>query len=72
MQMIDEEKLKANLNAERSCLSCAKLNVCAPLRAISQLLQTWEDKKPFSPENLAKICVEYLSASIVKNLEEMQ
>lgn len=44
----------------RSCKSCSHVNVCAVYRAIAPLLNSFEDRKPFDPADLAKVCIEYV------------
>ena len=43
-----------------SCGRCQKARVCAVLRAISPLLNSWGDSPPFQADQLAAICREFL------------
>jgi len=42
-----------------SCKSCSHVRVCAVFRAIAPLLNSFQEARPFEPEDLAVICQEY-------------
>ena len=58
---------EAPVSFKRSCAKCRHLNVCTIVRAISPLLQNWEEgHRPFEATDAAAICREYLSVDGVE------
>ena len=53
------EEVEGEEFAVKSCKRCSHLNVCAVYRAICPLINSFEVKKPFNPDDLAKICAEF-------------
>ena len=53
------------LRIKASCKNCSHVKVCAVFRAIAGLLNSFEEARPFEPEDLAIICKEFLSNSEV-------
>ena len=52
-----------------SCTDCAHVRVCTVYRALADLLKRWTPETlPFEAENLAIICKEFISDSLVQNL----
>jgi hypothetical protein len=43
----------------KSCKRCSHLPVCSVYRAIAPLINSFEVRKPFEPDELAKICKEF-------------
>jgi len=58
--MAQQQKKRSN-GFLLSCSRCVHIRVCAVFRAIGPLLsKNWDkDTRPFDPENLAAICIEY-------------
>jgi len=55
-----ERRIEARGSEGRVCTNCVHLNVCAVYRAVAPLLNSFEERKPLSPVELAKICKEYM------------
>jgi len=52
-----------------SCSKCAHVRVCTVYRALADLLKRWtSETTPFEAEQLATICKEFVSNSLVQNL----
>jgi len=60
MSAAEVEKRLALKGSGRNCSQCIHVNVCALYRAIAPLLNQFEERKPFKPEDLALICKEYM------------
>jgi len=64
--MISSTLSERKLPLKVSCKTCSHVRVCAVFRAIAPLLNSFEEAKPFEPEELAVICREY------SNLKDMR
>jgi len=65
--------IQKNVIANRSCVKCGHIKVCAVFRAIAPLLQNWkENERPFEPEDLATICKVFVSAGMLSALNGIQ
>lgn len=47
------------IDNDPTCKVCDKMEVCGVLKAIIPLMNNWESKKPFEPDQLANICQYY-------------
>jgi len=62
-----EEESTFSENALRKCGRCSHVNVCAVYRAVAPLINSFEVRKPFDPQNLAVICNEFTLQTITPN-----
>ena len=47
------------LRIKASCKNCSHVRVCAIFRAVAPLINSFEEARPFEPEDLAQICREF-------------
>jgi len=70
--MTAQQQMRKNNHFLISCSRCGHVKVCAVFRAIGPLLsKNWdEDTRPFEPGQIASICREYISSSVISTLKE--
>ena len=61
--------INASDQTSLNCAKCGKANVCALLRAVAPLIETWGENAPIDVANLAVICVEYVPAALLDVLK---
>ena len=58
----------------KSCLTCVHAEVCSPFRGIARFMAEYKKSETenlcFEAYEIAKICKQYLSVSVIKTLQE--
>jgi len=57
---LEEEIGRSVFEGNRDCGKCVHVNVCSVYRAVAGLINSFEVRKPFKAQELAKICVEFM------------
>jgi hypothetical protein len=67
LTFLEQEETISSDNALKKCGRCSHVNVCAVYRAVAPLINSFEVRKPFDPQNLAVICQEFTWHVITPN-----
>jgi len=62
----ESDTLQEALRKAQRCGKCVHVNVCALYRAISPLINSFKEYQPFNPQDLAKICQEFMPTYTTK------
>jgi hypothetical protein len=49
----------------RACNKCSHIKVCGVFKAIAPLMTSFDQDKPFEPEQLARICKYFVSNELI-------